>query len=100
MSTNINAYPILDLYTVLAASGITTVQTTTITRGVYGTPGGTGITGTYVGTLDGANAAAAQTQLTTGLVAAINAKPVTSTISGGTNSLINRTRINCCNQIG
>lgn len=71
MSVNIANYNILSSYTVLAASGITTVNSTTITSGSYGTPAGVGITGAFLGTLDGANATAAQTQLTA-LVGAIN----------------------------
>jgi hypothetical protein len=73
MSTNINnpAYSVLNTYALLAASGIITLNTTTITNGVYGTPAGVGITGTYIGTLDGVNATTAQTQLTA-LVGAIN----------------------------
>jgi hypothetical protein len=84
MSTNINnsAYSVLNTYATLASSGITTVNTTTITNGFYGTPGGIGIVGAFIGTLDGANATVAQTQLTA-LVNAINATGITSTISGG-----------------
>ena len=66
MSTNINnsAYSLLNTYAVLASSGITTINTTTITNGVYGTPGGIGIVGTIIGTLDGGgNATVAQTLL-------------------------------------
>jgi hypothetical protein len=82
MSTNISDYTVLNTYAVLASSGITTINTTTITNGVYGTPAGTGIVGSFIGTLDGANATTAQTQLTT-LVNAINAVTITSTITGG-----------------
>jgi len=82
MTTIISDYSILNTYAVLASSGITTINTTTITNGVYGTPDGTGIVGTFVGTLDGTNATTAQTQLTT-LVNAINAVTIDSTITGG-----------------
>jgi len=84
MSTNINnsAYSILNTYAVLASSGVTTVNITVITNGVYGTPGGIGIVGTFIGTLDGANATTGQTQLTA-LVNAIQAVTITSSISGG-----------------
>jgi hypothetical protein len=82
MTTIISAYPILNTYAVLASSGITTIDTTTITNGVYGTPAGTGIVGSFIGTLDGVNATTAQTQLTD-LVNAINAITITSTITGG-----------------
>lgn len=84
MSTNINnsAYSVLNTYAVLASSGITTINTTTITNGFYGTPGGVGIVGPFIGTLDGVNATVAQTQLTA-LVNAINAVPITSFITGG-----------------
>jgi hypothetical protein len=88
MSTNINnsAYSTLNTYAVLAASGITTVNTTTITNGVYGTPAGVGITGAYIGTIDNINATTAQTQLTA-LIGAINAVTVTTTIIGGTGTI-------------
>ena len=84
MSTNINnpAYSVLNTYAVLASSGITTINTTTITNGFYGTPGGIGIVGAFIGTLDGSNATVAQTQLTA-LTNAINAVPITSYITGG-----------------
>lgn len=84
MGTNINNsdYSVLNTYAVLASSGITTVNTTTITNGFYGTPGGIGIVGAFIGTLDGSNATVAQTQLTA-LVNAINGLGVTSSISGG-----------------
>jgi len=85
MSTNINnsAYSVLNTYAVLASSGITTINTTTITNGVYGTPGGIGIVGTFIGTLDGGgNATVAQTQLTA-LVNAISGTGITSYITGG-----------------
>lgn len=85
MSTNINnsAYSVLNTYACLASSGITTVNTTTITNGFYGTPGGIGIVGAFIGTLDGgANATVAQTQLTA-LVNAINGTGITSSINGG-----------------
>jgi len=42
MTTIISNYHILNTYAVLASSGITTINTTTITNGVYGTPAGTG----------------------------------------------------------
>lgn len=90
MSTNINnpAYSVLNTYAVLASSGITTVNTTTITNGVYGTPGGVGIVGAFIGTLDsGTNATTAQTQLTA-LVNAIQATTITSTITGGGGTII------------
>lgn len=90
MSTNINnaAYSTLNAYAVLASSGITTVNTTTITNGVYGTPGGVGIVGAFIGTLDGgANATTAQTQLTA-LVNAIQATTITGTITGGGGTII------------
>ena len=58
MSTIISTYSILNTYAVLASSGITTINITTITNGVYGTPSGIGIVGTFVGT----NATTAQTQ--------------------------------------
>lgn len=90
MSTNINnsAYSVLNTYAVLASSGITTVNTTTITNGFYGTPGGIGIMGAFIGTLDGgANATVAQTQLTA-LVNAINAVTITGSISGGSGTII------------
>jgi hypothetical protein len=90
MSTNINnaAYSTLNAYAVLASSGITTVNTTTIANGVYGTPGGVGIVGVFIGTLDGgANATTAQTQLTA-LVNAILATTITSTITGGGGTII------------
>jgi hypothetical protein len=85
MSTNINdpAYSTLNTYAVLASSGITSVNTTTITNGFYGTPGAIGITGAYIGVLDGANATVAQTQLTA-LVNAIRGLTITGPpISGG-----------------
>jgi hypothetical protein len=84
MSTNINnsAYSVLNTYACLASSGITTVNNTTITNGFYGTPGGIGIVGAFIGTLDGANATVAHTQLTA-LVNAINGTGITSYISGG-----------------
>jgi hypothetical protein len=56
MSTNISTYSVLNTYAVLASSGITTVNVTTITNGIYGTPAGIGIVGSFVGTLDGTNA--------------------------------------------
>jgi hypothetical protein len=85
MSTNINnsAYSVLNTYAVLASSGITTINTTTITNGVYGTPGGIGMIGAFIGTLDGGNATTAQTQLTA-LVNAIHAISITGPpITGG-----------------
>lgn len=89
MGTNINnpAYSVLNTYAVLASSGITTVNITTITNGVYGTPAGIGIVGSFVGILDGTNATTAQTQLTA-LVNAINAVTITSTINGGGGTII------------
>jgi hypothetical protein len=73
MSTNINnpVYSTLNTYALLAYSGITTVNKTSISNGFYGTPAGTGITGTYSGTRDDANATTAQTELTN-LVSNIN----------------------------
>jgi hypothetical protein len=91
-----SAYSTLNTYAVLAASGITTVNPTTISNGYYGTPGGTGITGSYPppSTSDNtANATTAQTQLTA-LVGAINTArtPLTSTplatYSSGTLTLL------------
>ena len=82
MSTNISDYSVLNTYAVLASSGITTINITTIANGVYGTLAGIGIIGTFVGTLDGVNVTTAQTQLTN-LVNAIQAVTITSTISGG-----------------
>jgi hypothetical protein len=74
MSINLNnpAYANLNLYTVLAASGITSVPSpTTITNCAYGTPAGAGVTGTYVGSPDYVHAQVAQTELTA-FVCAIN----------------------------
>lgn len=89
MSTNINdpSYSLLKTYASLASSGITTVDTTTILNGFYGTPGGIGIVGGFIGTLDGANATTAQTQLTA-LVNAINAVAITESISGGSGTIV------------
>lgn len=85
MSTNISnsAYSTLNAYALLASSGITTVNTTTISNGFYGTPAGIGITGAYIGILDTINATTAQTELTA-LVNAIQALTITGPpISGG-----------------
>lgn len=60
------AYATLNTYAVLAVTGInTTIGTTNISGGNYGTPGAVNITGTYTGTgvVDGTNAATAQTEL-------------------------------------
>jgi hypothetical protein len=87
MSTDIHNYTPLDSYAILAGSGITTANTTTISNSFfYGSSPTATYTGTFVGTVDSGNATAAQTNLTN-LVAAINAKPVTSTISGGSGSI-------------
>ena len=58
------AYSTLNTYSVLASSGITTVNTTTITNGNYGSSPTASYTGTFVGTLDSGNAGTAKTQLT------------------------------------
>ena len=50
-------------YAVLGATGITSFNTTTIGTGTYGTPGGIGILGSFIGTRDDINAATAQTAL-------------------------------------
>ena len=85
MSIDITTYPVLNTYAVLAGSGITAANITTITNGVYGTSGGA-ITGTYVGLLDNGNASSAQTQLTA-LGTAITQLSVTSSITGGTGTI-------------
>lgn len=36
MSINLSSYPTLSTYAILSAAGITTVNNTTITNGVYG----------------------------------------------------------------
>jgi len=78
------AYTTLNTYAVLAGSGITTVNTTTISNGKYGS---STTTGTIVGTQDSANAGVAQSELST-LVTAINAVTVTTTITGAETSPI------------
>lgn len=94
MSININSleYATLNKYAVLATSGITTVNVTTITNGVYGTPGDTGITGTYIGLKDTINAAVAQTELTS-LVDSINLVPISSYISDGNINIVEASNI-------
>jgi hypothetical protein len=61
------AYTTLNTYAVLAKTGIiTTIGTTIISGGNYGTPGAVNITGNYTGStgvVDGTNAATAQTEL-------------------------------------
>ena len=60
------AYATLNTYAVLAVTGInTTIGTTNISGGNYGTPGAVNITGTYTGTgvVDGTNAADALLEL-------------------------------------
>jgi Hint domain/Ice-binding-like len=52
----------LSPYAVLAATGLTSAQVTTISNGTYGTSGGTK-TGTFIGTLDNASAFTAQNEL-------------------------------------
>jgi hypothetical protein len=47
---NINSYTTLNTYAVLAGSGITTVNTTTISNGFYGSSPTASYTGTFVGT--------------------------------------------------
>lgn len=96
MSTDIHTYTTLDTYAILAGSGITTVDTTTITHGVYGSSPTATYTGPFVGSEDSGNAAAAQTNLTN-LVAAINSRPVDQTISASTNGTCYRFCINCSN---
>lgn len=89
-STNINdsAYATLNTFALLASSELTSVNTTTITNGNYGTPNGTGIAEGFVGTLvTGTNATTSQTQLTT-LKNAINAVATTGTTPGGTGQII------------
>jgi hypothetical protein len=61
VNLNDPAYDVLNTYAVLAASGITSANTTTVKNGKYGAPSDVTITGTYVGAT---NATAAQTQLT------------------------------------
>lgn len=53
MGININSYSTLNKYAVLAASGITTVGTTTIQNGDYGTPSEAGVVGNYISTSNG-----------------------------------------------
>lgn len=68
--TSIFDYPVLSTYAVLAYSGITSVNTTTITNGNYGSSP----TQSYInisGSVDSGNAGTAQTQLTA-LVGSIN----------------------------
>jgi antigen 43 len=60
---DINNYTTLNTYAVLAYSGITTVNTTTVTNGFYGSSPTPSYTGTFVGTQDSGNAGAAQTEL-------------------------------------
>ena len=74
MSININSslYPNLKNYAVLSNTGITTVNTTTITNGVYGSSASPSYTGTFVGTVDSGNAGTAQTELVA-LIGSINA---------------------------
>lgn len=80
---NKNLYPNLfgpgPSYAILAQTGITSAAIVTVNNGVYGTPNGGGITGTFVGTADNtaehinpANAELGQ------LVTAINAIPTTA----------------------
>lgn len=82
MSVNINdsAYSTLQPYAILASSGITTVDTTTVTNGVYGSSPTASYTGNIEGTVDNANAGTAQTQLTA-LKGAINTRTSTLTPS-------------------
>lgn len=72
MSININdpAYSTLNTYAILASSGISTVNTTTITNGFYGSTTPSYI-GAFIGTIDSGNTGTSQTQLTA-LVGAIN----------------------------
>lgn len=72
MSIDITNYPVLNTYAALAYSGITTVNNTTITNGLYGSSPTASYVGPIVGTVDSANAGTAQVQLTA-LVLAINA---------------------------
>jgi len=85
MSTNIDdaVYSPLNTYAILAGSGITTVNKTTIPNGfVYGSSPTPTYRGTFVGLPpDSANALLSQTQLTN-LVNAIQAVAVTDTIVG------------------
>lgn len=80
MSINIASYATLNTYTVLSASALTTVNTTTITNGSYAAANGT-YSGNLVGTLDQGNAGTAQTELTS-LINAINGLGAGTTISG------------------
>jgi len=83
MSINVNSsliYPQLRSYAVLSATGLSTVDTTTITNGVYGVSTGVLSTGTFLGTLDSGNAGAAQTQVQT-LRTAIASRVTTLTSS-------------------
>jgi hypothetical protein len=85
MSTDINdpIYLTLNSYAVLAASAITTVNTTTIEPGFsYGSSPTATYTGAFVGTQDSGNALTAQTELTA-LVGVITGLPIDYNI--GTN---------------
>jgi hypothetical protein len=80
---SITDFTTLNTYAVLAGSGISTVNITTITNGNYGSSPTPTYTGTFVGTQDSDNAGVAQTELTD-LVDMINAfTPSTPTSGGG-----------------
>lgn len=56
-------YSTLKKYAVLSATGLTTANTTTITNGFYGSHPAASYIGTFVGTVDSANAFTAKTEL-------------------------------------
>lgn len=64
IAPDIDAYPVLKTYALLSYSGLTTVNTTTVSNGVYGSKPIDTYTGSFVGFEDSANATTAQTELT------------------------------------
>lgn len=84
------SYLNLNQYTIVAQTGITTVNTTTVLNGKYGNAGGdVQITGTFVGTRDNA-VGTATTELTTLVnnLATYTAGLVQTTITGGTGPVL------------
>ena len=81
MSLNINDYPVLSTYAILAGSGISTVKTTSVLNGFYGSSPTPTYTGTFNPSIaqNSTNAATAQLGLTS-LINHINSLPTTTNI--------------------
>ena len=86
MSINISDYTTLNTYAVLAHSGITSVGTTNIDNGNYGSWPNASYTGTINGTVDSGNAETAQEELIL-LVEEIDNISITATTTGGSGTI-------------